>query len=209
VGGDDIDIVIGPVEELIKPELKSMTDYRDRKAVGRISEQDIPIFLKQNARMQVHKSASASEQVVEEVGGFLLGNVFRDPNSDQLFVDISETVEADEARGTAVSLDFNYSAWRQVLDRIDRDCPDKIPVGWYHTHLFSQAIVLPVEGAENEYIARYMPFFSQPDLFIHRNFFRDPWHVALVLDLRCKCEAFFSWHGGDIQATHGFYVYGE
>ncbi len=206
---EEIDIVIGSVEELIKPESKSMQDYSDAEPVGQISEQDVPIFLRRGAREQTMKSASASAQAVEEMGGFLLGNVFRDPDTDRLFVEISEAVEADEAQGTAGSLDFDYNVWRQVLDRIDKDFPDKVPVGWYHTHLVSRVAVLPVEEAEGEYMARYFPFFSPQDRFIHRNFFPDPWHVALVIDLRCGWEMFFAWREGAIVPSTGFYLYGE
>lgn len=205
---EDLEIVIESVEELIKPESKSMKVYSDAELVWQVSDQDVPIFMRRGAREQAHKSAHVSAKAVEEVGGFLLGNVFRDPDTERLFVEISQVVEADQAKGTYVSLDFNYSAWRQVLDRIDKEFQGKIPVGWYHTHLVSQAVVLPAEGAESEYIARYVPFFSQPDLFIHRNFFPNPWNVGLVMDLRCGAEVFFAWREGDIRTT-GFYVYGE
>jgi hypothetical protein len=207
--GEEIEIVVEQVEELVKPTSKSIAAYADKEPIGQVSEHDVPIFMRRSAWKQAHQSANASLEVREEVGGFLLGNVFRDSETDRLFVEISEAVEADGAKGTGVSLDLDYGAWRQVLDRIDRDFPDKIPVGWYHTHLISQAVVLTVEGAENEYIAGYAPFFSAPDLFIHRNFFPDPWHVALVMDLRCGHDVFFAWREGDIRATHGFYLYGE
>jgi proteasome lid subunit RPN8/RPN11 len=211
VSKEDENIVIDIVatEELIKPESKPMASYTDEKLIGGVSEKDIPIFVKRSAMEQALKSAKASAKTLEEIGGFLLGKVFRDPQTDRLFVEVSEALEADAAKGTAVSLNFNYDAWRQVLDRISQESKDKIPVGWYHTHLISQAITLPVEGTANEYIARYVPFFSSPDLFIHRNFFPDPWHVALVMDLRCGHNVFFAWEEGQIRSTRGFHLYGE
>ncbi len=209
VEDEEIEVKVEFVEDLIKPKSKSMTAYADKESVGQISEQDIPIFMKRSAMKQARKSASTSAESLEEVGGFLLGNVFCDSGTGRLFVEISEVVEADEARGTAVTLDFNYSAWRQVIDRIDKDFPDKTLVGWYHTHLISQAVVLPVEEAENEYIAGYVPFFSPPDMFVHSNFFPNPWHVALVMDLRCDLDVFFAWQAGNIRGPRSFYVYGE
>ncbi len=208
-GSDDIVIKIESSEELVKPKSKSMRAYTDKEAIGKVVEQDIPIFVKRSAMEHATKSAKISADVREEIGGFLVGEVFHDPDHNRLFVEISEVIESSEAKGTAVSLDFNYSAWRQVLDRIDQNFKDKSLVGWYHTHLISQAVVLPVEGTQAEYIAAYTPFFSPPDLFIHRNFFPNLWHVALVMDLRCKREVFFAWQMGDIKPTHGFYLYGE
>lgn len=208
-GGEELEIVVESVEELIKPESKSMEAYSGVESVGQVSERDIPIFIRRDAIEQARRAADVSARADEEVGGFLVGSVFRDPNTGRLFVEINEVVEADQARGTYVSIDFDYNAWHQVLDRIDNDFPDKFPIGWYHTHLVSQAVVLPVEGSENEYIAKYVPFFSSPDLFIHRNFFPDPWHVALVMDLRCQRDVFFAWREGQIMPTQGYYLYGE
>jgi hypothetical protein len=35
-------------------------------------------------------------------------------------------------------------------------------------------------------------------LFIHRNFFREPWQVALVIDPRQDAAGFFVWQDGEI-----------
>ncbi len=208
-GEEEIEITIGEVEELIKPGVKSITDYADAEQVGQVSEKDVPIFFRRGARQQAFESAKASAKAKIEVGGFLLGSVFHDPETHRVFVEVSEAVETDAAKGTAGSLDFHYEAWRQVLDRIAQDFPDKIPVGWYHTHLVSDVVALPVEGTENEYVARYVPLFSSQDRFIHRNFFPDPWHVALVVDLCCGYDIFFAWQEGMIMPTRGFYLYGD
>ena len=206
---EEPEIVIGSVEQLITPEAKSMKSYSDVEAVGQIAEQDIPIFIHRTAMEKTRKSAGVSAKANEEVGGFFIGSVFRDPENDRLFVEISETVETDRARGTYVSLEFNYEAWRQVLDRIEGDIRDKHLMGWYHTHLVSHAIVSPVEDKSHDYVARYSPFFSSHDVFIHRNFFPSAWHVGLVLDLRCKKEVFFTWNSGEITGAKGFYLYGQ
>lgn len=206
---DEIHIIIESQEDLIKPISKSMSDYTDAEICGQINEGQLPIYVRRGCMENVRKACNVSAQVNEEVGGFLVGNVYRDPDSDQLYVEISEAVEADKARGTYVRLEFNYDAWRQVLDRVDSDFPDKFPLGWYHTHLISQTLVLPAEESNSEFIARYYTFFSQLDVFIHRNFFPNPWHVALVMDLRCNKEVFFAWQEGRIAPNHGFYLYGE
>ena len=208
-GNDAVEIIIESVEELIKPEGKSMKAYSDIEPVGKVNDEDIPIFMRRGAMQIAHKSAHSSLTAQEEMGGFLIGNVFRDPDTERLFVEISEVVEADQAKGTYVRLDFTHEAWRQVLDRIDHEFPQKSTIGWYHTHLVSQASVFPVEGQDNEFIALYRTFFSQPDVFIHSNFFPDPWHVALVMDVRCRNEVFFAWNNGALASTRGFYLYGE
>jgi len=206
---DNIEIVIDSVEQLVKPQPKSMKSYTDAEALGKIANDDIPIFIHRTAMKIAEQSAGSSSRSNEEVGGFLLGSVFRDPDEDRLFVEISEAVETDRARGTYVSLEFNYEAWRQVLDRIENNVCDKALVGWYHTHLVSLGSIEPVDGAPQEYIARYTTFFSQHDIFIHRHFFPSAWHVGLVMDLRCRKEVFFAWKSGQIVGAQGFYVYGQ
>lgn len=205
----ELEVAIECVEELVEPDPKSMAAYSDVQPVGQISERDVPIFARRGAMKQVREAAEVSIKVDAEVGGFLIGNAFQDPDTERLFVEISEVVEADKATGTYASLNFGYNVWREVLDRIDSDFLGKFVMGWYHTHLISQAVVLPVKGTEDEFAARYSPFLSQQDEFLHRNFFPDPWHVALVIDLRCQRDTFFAWYEGEIIATQGFYLYGE
>jgi proteasome lid subunit RPN8/RPN11 len=58
--------------------------------------------------------------------------------------------------------------------------PNKEVVGWYHTH----------PGLDI--------FLSEWDLMIHRNFFRQEWQVALVVDPHQDAGGFFVWAGEDI-----------
>jgi hypothetical protein len=206
---DDLNIIINSVEQLVTPQPRPMKSYGDVEAVGTIAGDEIPIFVQRTAMKVAERSAGSSSRSNEEVGGFLLGSVFRDPEDDRLFVEINEAVETDRARGTYVSLEFNYEAWRQVLDRIEGHTGDKVLVGWYHTHLVSLATAVPVEESPQEYVARYTTFFSQHDIFIHRHFFPSAWHVGLVMDLRCKKEVFFAWKSGQIAGNKGFYLYGQ
>lgn len=209
---DDLDIVIGESEQLVKPLSKSMQEYTDLEKVGEPDEQDLPVYVRRGAMQIARESGKRSVKTDAEVGGFLLGMVFHDSETGRLFIEISEVVEADQARGTFGSLKFDADSMSQlarILENIQKDHPDKFAMGWYHTHLVSLGFALPVEGKENEYIAHYTPFFSHHDLFIHRNYFPDPWHVGLVLDLRCHKDVFFFWKSGEIIGTQGFYLYGE
>ena len=82
-------------------------------------------------------------------------------------------------------------------------------LGWLHTHLVSQSAVYTVPDAPFEFEAFYKPFFSHADLFIHRNFFPEPWHVALLIDLRCKRDVYFGWRQNAVAAMGAFYLYGD
>ncbi len=177
--------------------------------IGTVGDQDLPVLMRAEALEQARRAAHVGAQAEEEIGGFLLGKVHRDPADDRLFVDVSEVVEADKAQGTYVSLHFNYDSWQPVLDRIDREHGDKGLIGWFHTHLISSVDIWSEVEQENVFRARYRPFFSQPDHFIHQNFFPHPWNVALVLDLRCKQEVYFTWRDGFITGPRGFHLYDD
>jgi proteasome lid subunit RPN8/RPN11 len=58
--------------------------------------------------------------------------------------------------------------------------PDHQIVGWHHTH--------PGFGI----------FLSRHDEFFHRNFFSQPWQVALVVDPQRGELGFFQWLDGEI-----------
>ena len=58
--------------------------------------------------------------------------------------------------------------------------PARRIVGWYHTH----------PGLD--------VFFSKKDCHIHDNFFKEPWHVALVIDPKSEQGGFFIWNQGQI-----------
>ncbi len=206
---NDLDIVIESVEELIKPEEKRMASYSNAEERGKVAAADLPIFIRRSAMAVAARSARLSREENIEVGGFLVGNVFKDPDNGRMFIEIAEAVATDKAEGTFVQLDFNYDAWRQVIDRIDSDFPDKFPVGWYHTHLISQAVVVPVPDQERLYRAMYITFFSHLDVSLHRSFFPDNWHVALVMDVKLDQEVFFIWREGMIVRAQGFYLYGD
>jgi proteasome lid subunit RPN8/RPN11 len=112
-----------------------------------------------------------------EVGGVLIGQAVNAGDLPVITGAIA-ALSADEQRAT---LTFTQDAWEHVHRTLDRDFPDDQQiVGWYHSH--------PSFGI----------FLSEPDLFIHRNFFNGPSQIALVVDPIAKTEGVFAWRGEDI-----------
>ena len=64
-------------------------------------------------------------------------------------------------------------------------------MGWYHTHLVSKLHMKADAEGSGEMQASRQTFLSPDDVFIHDNFFPQPWHVALVLDLITGQDVFF------------------
>jgi proteasome lid subunit RPN8/RPN11 len=115
-----------------------------------------------------------------EIGGLLLGSVFRDPGDDLHYPVITHAIPARYAAEERGHLTFTHDTWRDLNRQREEHYPDKLVIGWYHTH----------PGLDI--------FLSQMDLFVHRNFFRQSWQVALVIDPHQDAGGFFVWSDGDL-----------
>lgn len=155
-----------------------VTDDRDvpmRAAMGMIHSDAIPIFFHESVLEEV---LDFSEQDTErEVGGFLLGVVSED---QPRYVDVRHFLPAVDARSRNASLTFTHETWAAMNRQVAEKFPDEIVVGWHHTH--------PGFGI----------FLSGYDLFIHRNYFDAPWHIAMVVDPQRHEFGFFQWRSKEI-----------
>ncbi len=122
-----------------------------------------------------------------EVCGVLVGNAYRDANGPYLHV--SRTICGNHAGSQIAQVTFTAETWQHIHTVLDRDCPDRRMLGWYHTH--------PGFGI----------FLSEADMFIHRNFFMAPEQLALVYDPRSGAEGVFAWRQGE--AVQGPYLIEE
>ncbi|MEZ4883385.1 MAG: hypothetical protein R3E32_01520 [Chitinophagales bacterium] len=113
----------------------------------------------------VEKSLATPENTVNEVGGFFLGKYgYENDSKDNLVVSIEKFIAAENVDFSS-SVRLNFGIWvLQVLDDYLQEFPDDILLGWFHTH--------PGHG----------PFLSTFDLNIHTGFFKEPYHLAIVLD---------------------------
>jgi proteasome lid subunit RPN8/RPN11 len=120
-----------------------------------------------------------------EQGGFLLGGVIQDRRT---CVEVRAFLPALAAASDAASLTFTHETWADMTRRAETEHPNELVVGWQHTH--------PGLGI----------FLSAYDLFIHRNFFGQPWQIALVVDPCQRQFAFFQWRNGEVVDCGFYYV---
>jgi proteasome lid subunit RPN8/RPN11 len=152
--------------------------------ISEINTQDT--FVLESDRPLVIIETSAFESAVRhgwenpacEVGGILLGKVFKDKNRPRFLIRIQQSITCDPADGYSFdqrssSLTFRTEAWRCMVAIYSRDYADLRILGWYHTH--------PGFGVR----------LSSMDLFIHDNFFNTDWHVAIVIDPLNNLAGFF------------------
>lgn len=124
--------------------------------------------------MQAHALSSLDR----EVAGVLVGHQPEKQPDGRYIVHIIDSIVAKHTVMQGASVTYTPESWRYMTDTLWERYPDDsaVIVGWYHTH--------PGFGI----------FLSGMDLFIHQNFFTQPWHVAYVLDPRARNSGFFCWN---------------
>jgi len=140
----------------------------------------LPIYVSRRACEAAERHAAGDTS--REVGGVLLGRYCEGPDGE--FVQIEDALPAEAAESRAARITFTHETWARFAQRCEARGDDLQIVGWYHTH--------PGFGI----------FLSGHDLFIHRNFFTEPWHVALVIDPVRGDRGFFQWEETRVPA-HG------
>lgn len=121
--------------------------------------------------------AHAISSLDREVAGVLIGPPPEKQPDNRYLVHISDVIIAKHTKMHGASVTYTPESWRYLTDRLSELYPDEsaVMVGWYHTH--------PGFGI----------FLSSMDQFIHRHFFTQIWHVALVLDPLAQRSGFFCW----------------
>jgi proteasome lid subunit RPN8/RPN11 len=95
-----------------------------------------------------------------EIGGLLLGSFAE----DRLRIDGYAPMACEHAHGPSFMLsDRDHERLARQLAEARADSAGPQPVGWYHSHTRSEI------------------FLSEADQELHRRYFPEPWHVALVV----------------------------
>ncbi len=151
---------------------------------GKISD-DLHIYI--NIETISCIKAHALQDTNREMGGVLIGEVNR--RDGRNYINITSSIPAQHTSHSGASVTFTHKTWDNVFRTMDKEYPDEIILGWYHTH--------PNFGI----------FLSGEDLFIHENFFNHEWLVAFVVDPVRNHIGFFKWKNGEIVRSGGYYSY--
>lgn len=125
-----------------------------------------------------NSQAHALTSLNKEVAGVLVGPRPEKQEDGRYVVHVTDIIIAKHTRMQGASVTYTPESWRYIHDVLAVRYPNEeaLIVGWYHTH--------PGFGI----------FLSGMDLFIHQNFFTQPWHIAFVLDPVARRSGFFTWN---------------
>lgn len=144
--------------------LRWVSPYEDKVA------SQVVIFLTQRAYLDC--TGHAVSDLDHEVGGVLIGQVCREEQDGRLYIIVENIIQAQHTQFSPTRLTFTQDSLVQLNNELEDHFPGKQMVGWYHTH------------------PRLDVFMSAYDLWLHTNFFREPWQVALVIE-PCSARAGF------------------
>ncbi|MEW6404745.1 MAG: hypothetical protein AB1649_23355 [Chloroflexota bacterium] len=131
----------------------------------------VKVFVSQSAYCRINLHSNT--ELDDEVGGALLGLWCLDRDTGEQFVVVQHLVPARHTRQGSVYLTFTQDTILDFHAELDKYHNGKRIVGWYHTH--------PKMGI----------FLSHYDTWLHKNFFPEPWQVALVVEPHNSLAGFF------------------
>ncbi|MGD8457868.1 MAG: Mov34/MPN/PAD-1 family protein [Anaerolineales bacterium] len=148
----------------------------------------ISMFVTQKAYVRI--CAHAGSDLENEVGGWMVGKQRTDNNTGEGFIVVEAVLPAVHVDHGSAHLTFTQDSQVAMYAMMEERYPGKDLVGWYHTH--------PKMGI----------FLSKYDHWLHKNFFKQPWQVALVVEPHSNVAGFFTWDSEgklDTRYYYGFY----
>lgn len=147
-----------PINSRIPYHYSKRWDVKDQNSISAGTE----VFITPKTFLQVNDHCKSD--LNNEVGGWLLGNWCWDAEYRKQFVVIDQSLIAPHTEQSATHLTFTQDSQVAMLELLEEFHPNKIVVGWYHTH------------------PRMSIFMSSYDLWLHKHFFPQPWQVAMVVE---------------------------
>ncbi|MFZ5808113.1 MAG: Mov34/MPN/PAD-1 family protein [Chloroflexota bacterium] len=149
----------------------------------------VTVFVSQRA--YVRFCAHAGSDLENEVGGWLVGRWRADRKTSRQFIVVEAILPARYVRHGGAFLTFTQDSQVALYRELQTRYPHRELVGWYHTH--------PRMGV----------FLSEYDAWLHRNFYPEPYQVALVIEPHSSSGGFFIRRQDGSLNTHQYYGFYE
>jgi hypothetical protein len=157
------------------------------------------------ARRVLEEAVEEARRAPErEVGGFLLGHLRRDGETDGLFLEVTCHVPAEDTEATGTSVTFTPATWARAREVVELRGEGEIFAGWVHSHPFRFCEQCPVP-APPECVAKVL-FFSADDDFLMGLAFPRPFMVGLQTAVEPRLERalghlpvrLYGWRDGEV-----------
>jgi len=167
--------------------------------------EDFPVFLPQHV---LDEMASLCREAPDlEIGGVLVGKLHRDPETGEVFLEVTAQIPARHTLCEATKLEFTAETWAAVDVAISLRRQDDVKIGWWHQHP-NWCRNCPPEKRRN--CVGSSAFMSAEDLHLHRVCFGSAYHVALLMSNNSTIGLgwyLFGWRQG-VVVSRGFNIIG-
>ncbi len=173
---------------------------------------DLPVLIPRHVLDEAVELAQEAPD--REVGGFLLGHLCRDEETNELFLLVTAHVPAEGTEATGTSVTFTSQTWVRAREVVDWRGEREVFAGWVHSHPFRFCAKCP-NPPKPECVDKVL-FFSSEDHFLMEVTFAQPFMVALQTAVEPRLEQvlghlpvrLYGWRDGAI-VPRGFEVVEE
>ncbi len=167
---------------------------------------DMPVFI--HASVLEDAQAMARRAGDHEAGGILLGQLYGDTESPEIFVQVSAMIEARHTVSQRERITFTPDTWNAARAAVELRGSGECILGWVHNHPWFCAKCAETQRTKCPY---RRPFFSAHDSALHGACFTGAFQVGLLVsdlgDAELSCDL-FGWRRG-LVVQRGFRVLGK
>jgi hypothetical protein len=180
------------------------------KPSGVMDIDDMPVFVSSRVLEEAAERTHAEEGT--ETGGILIGMLWRDVGTGELFVEVTAQIPAEHTSGNNVKLTFTAETWAAASAALRLRARGEIYLGYWHSHPvreWCKAKECTPEKQRTCHLAK--DFFSPDDEAVIRAAFPRAYSVAIVANDKAFTDLTFSMFGNreGITQPRGFYVLEE
>ncbi len=164
-------------------------------------EADFPVFVPRQVLDEL-VSLTAEATGANEIGGVLIGKLYRDTASAEIMAVVTAQIVAEHTRSRIDRLTFTAETWTAARAAIDLRGDDELMIGWWHAHNFMKETCKGCNKSEEGKCPSPV-FMSSHDVHFQRTAFSRPWNIALVIGdcpHRGVDYALFGWRHGMVHS---------
>lgn len=150
-----------PIRIRIKPIRKKADKLRMPAKVRRDYPPNLLVVFADSPVLQLLREFASSD-LSYELGGVLVGRVGK--TSRRMFVRIHNFIPATKGISRRASFEFTNEAQQEIHETMESRFKELRIIGWFHTH------------------PGYGVFLSSADQFIDQHYFKEKYHIAIVID---------------------------
>ena len=186
----------------------SLQAYLSRsRGGGALDADDMPVFVTPQVLEEVAAQTHAQEGT--ETGGILIGALWRDAASNEIFLEITAQIPAEHTSGNHVKLTFTPQTWTAADAALRLRNRRELFAGYWHSHpvkTWCGGKSCTLEAQKRCHLAR--DFFSADDVAVMRAAFPRAWCIAIVANDTAFADLTFSMFGNREGMTQprGYYI---